>query len=48
MYMENNQQLIITESNPVDISQTTENKDGQEIQTVILKLEDVSQIIEFD
>lgn len=42
------QNIVITDAEPVTISQTTDIIDGQEIQTVIVKLEEEVQTIEFD
>jgi len=42
------QSQILTVEKPLDIIQSTQSTEGQEIQTIILLLEEGSQIIEFD
>ena len=43
-----NQEHVLTDKKPVVITQSTQNIDGQEIQTVIVSLNEDSQTIEFD
>ncbi len=43
-----NQVHVLTDKKPVIITQSTQNTDGQEIQTVIVSLNEDSQTIEFD
>ena len=43
-----NQTHVLTAEKPLDITQSTESVDGQEIKTVILSLNEGSETIEFD
>ncbi len=42
------QSIIISDDAPVSFSQTTDNDEGQEIQTIIFTLGQPTEIIEFN